>query len=59
MSGVSNTSPLRYLIAVGRVDLLPGLFDEILIPFGVADELSKGDPELMAVLIAANAQPIS
>jgi predicted nucleic acid-binding protein len=40
MPAVSNTSPLRYLIAVGHADLLPGLFDGILIPPGVADELS-------------------
>jgi uncharacterized protein len=40
MRAVSNTSPLRYLIAAGYVDLLAGLFGEVLIPTGVADELS-------------------
>ena len=40
MLAVSNTSPLRYLIAVGQVDLLFRLFGEILIPPGVAAELS-------------------
>src|SRR5580700_11144432 len=32
MLAVSNTSPLRYLIAVGHTELLPGLFGELLIP---------------------------
>lgn len=40
MLAVSNTSPLRYLIAAGRADLLSLLFGEILIPPGVASELS-------------------
>lgn len=36
---VSNTSPLRYLIATGNAELLAGLFGRILIPTGVAQEL--------------------
>ena len=40
MPAVSNTSPLRYLIAAGHADLLGQLFGEILIPSGVAAELS-------------------
>ena len=40
MLAVSNTSPLRYLIAVKQAELLAGLFGEILIPPGVAEELS-------------------
>jgi predicted nucleic acid-binding protein len=40
MQAVSNTSQLRYLIAVGHAELLPGLFGEILIPTGVAQELA-------------------
>lgn len=40
MLAVSNTSPLRYLIAVGHAELLPGLFGQILVPPGVAEELS-------------------
>lgn len=42
MRVVSNTSPLRYLVAAGHADLLARLFGEILIPAGVADELSDG-----------------
>lgn len=36
---VSNTSPLRYLIAVGHGEVLAGLFGQIWIPAGVAQEL--------------------
>jgi predicted nucleic acid-binding protein len=45
MLAVCNTSPLRYLIAVDQADLLAGLFGDILIPTGVAEELAdKGAP---------------
>ena len=45
MLAVSNTSPLRYLIGVGHAELLAGLFGELLIPPGVAAELTdKGAP---------------
>jgi predicted nucleic acid-binding protein len=37
---VSNTLPLRYLVAVGHTELLASLFGQILIPRGVARELS-------------------
>src|SRR5260221_12081301 len=40
MLAVSNTSPLRYLIPAGQVHLLFGLFSKVLIPPGVAAELS-------------------
>src|SRR5262245_3083328 len=40
MLAVANTSPLRYLIAVNHAELLVGLFDVILIPTGVAEELA-------------------
>src|SRR5437016_3039950 len=36
---VSNTSPRRYLIAVGRLDLIQKIFSQILIPRGVEEEL--------------------
>ena len=37
---VSDTSPLRYLVAVQRVDLLPNVFEEVLIPPAVLGELT-------------------
>ncbi|MGE4101008.1 MAG: hypothetical protein AB7E74_03515 [Pirellulales bacterium] len=36
---VSDTSPLRYLILIGAVDVLPQLVGEVLIPPAVVAEL--------------------
>jgi predicted nucleic acid-binding protein len=40
MLAVSNTSPLRYLIAIEHANLLYNLFDRVLAPPGVAAELA-------------------
>jgi predicted nucleic acid-binding protein len=40
MTAVSDTSPLRYLIAVGRADLMRDIFGRVLIPRGVEQELT-------------------
>jgi len=40
MTVVSNTSPLRYLIAVGRADLVAQIFRHVLIPRAVEQELT-------------------
>jgi len=40
MIAVSNTTPLRYLLAIGQQDLLRKLFDRILIPPAVFEELT-------------------
>ena len=40
---VSNTSPLCYLAWIGKLHLLPSLFDEILIPPEVLDELTAAE----------------
>ncbi len=37
----SNTTPLNYLILTGLVDILPRLFDEVLIPAAVFTELQR------------------
>jgi predicted nucleic acid-binding protein len=37
---VSDTTPLNYLILIGNVDVLPRLFDKVLIPPAVLRELS-------------------
>jgi predicted nucleic acid-binding protein len=39
MTVVSDTSPLRYLIAVGQAGLLAKIFDLVLIPPAVGQEL--------------------
>jgi len=41
MQVVTNTSPLRYLILTGSSDLLPTLYEHILIPCTVADALQR------------------
>jgi predicted nucleic acid-binding protein len=37
---VSNTSPINYLILIGQINLLPELFQQIIIPQAVYTELS-------------------
>ncbi|QFS43371.1 DUF3368 domain-containing protein [Nostoc sphaeroides] len=37
---ISNTSPINYLILIGQINLLPELFQEIIIPQAVYTELS-------------------
>jgi len=36
---VADTSPLRYLVQIDQIDLLPQLFEKIFIPAVVCDEL--------------------
>lgn len=40
--GLCNTSPLIYLHQLGRLDLLPALYERIIVPEAVALELSDG-----------------
>ncbi|MUH00811.1 DUF3368 domain-containing protein [Scytonema sp. UIC 10036] len=37
---VSNTSPINYLVLIGQINLLPELFEQIIIPQAVHSELS-------------------
>jgi predicted nucleic acid-binding protein len=38
---VADTTPLRYLVVIGRQDLLPALYGRVVIPPAVADELNQ------------------
>jgi len=38
---VSHTSPIKYLVLVEEIDLLPQLFGRVIIPQAVLDELQK------------------
>jgi predicted nucleic acid-binding protein len=50
---VSNTSPINYLILIGHIDLLPQLFQQIIIPQAVYNELSDPQaPNLVQTWIA-------
>ena len=40
---VSNTSPLTNMAAVGQVALLPRLYQKVIVPTGVWDELIHPD----------------
>ena len=40
MIAVADTSPISYLVLIGEIELLPALFAEVVIPPGVAAELS-------------------
>jgi len=54
MSVVADTSPLCYLILIGEVDLLASLFNEIIVPEAVLDELKdEGAPEAVQLWAAA------
>lgn len=43
---VSDTSPLTALLSVGRVEILPKLFNEVIVPLAVRDELLRSHPDL-------------
>ncbi len=52
---VADTGPLNYLILIGAVDLLPKLFEHILIPAAVHAELSHAEaPELVRTFVREN-----
>lgn len=38
---VADTSPLRYLILIGEIELLPRIYDEVIISDGVLSELKN------------------
>ncbi|MGB7442513.1 MAG: DUF3368 domain-containing protein [Coleofasciculaceae cyanobacterium] len=62
---VSNTSPINYLILIGQINLLPGLFEQIIIPQAVYNELSDASaPSPVQIWIATppnwlKIQPVS
>src|SRR5688500_4854715 len=50
---VSDTSAIRCLDHLDRLDLLPSLFREVVIPPAVSDELSRPRPRFRPVVIAS------
>jgi predicted nucleic acid-binding protein len=54
LSVVSDTSPLNYIVLIDLQHILPELFERILIPAAVREELqSAGAPEPIARFMAA------
>jgi len=41
MIAVSNTTPLRYLIAIEQEQLFSGVFEKVFVPLAVHEELTK------------------
>lgn len=54
---VADTSPINYLLLIGQIDLLPRLFQQIIIPDVVKDEML--DPDAPPVLQQWIANPPS
>ena len=55
---VSDTSPLTALLTVGEESLLPELFDEVVIPEAVRDELLRNHTSLPGWLRVARVQDL-
>jgi predicted nucleic acid-binding protein len=50
---VADTGPLNYLVLTGDIELLPKLFEKVLVPQAVRDELTDRDtPETVRAWIA-------
>ena len=50
---ISNTTPLNYLVLIGQQDLLPQLFERVIIPRAVWVELqAEGTPESVSTWLA-------
>ena len=52
---IADTTPLRYLVVLGQVDLLPALFGQVIIPLAVVGELQH--PQAPASVRAWIASP--
>ncbi len=51
---VADTTPLRYLVAIQRENLLPALYGRVLIPPAVGEELNhESTPEIVRAWMAA------
>ena len=55
MMVVSNTSPLNYLVLIEQIDVLPRLYDRVIIPSSVFEELRAPEtPETVQVWIGSH-----
>ena len=51
---IADATPLNYLVLIGHSDILPRLFDQVLIPSAVMNELERPrTPEIVRAWIAA------
>lgn len=49
MRAVSNAGPIIHLSWIGRLDLLPFLFDEVLVPLAVRHEVLRAGPDVPGI----------
>ena len=53
MSVIADTGPINYLILIGEIEVLPGLYHRVTIPPSVCEELGRsGAPEPVRTWIA-------
>ena len=51
---VADATPLNYLVLIGHADILPGLFDRVVIPSAVMTELQHPrTPEIVRAWMSA------
>jgi hypothetical protein len=43
---VADATPLHYLVLIGAIEILPGLFDKIHVPIEIREELSRCRPTI-------------
>jgi predicted nucleic acid-binding protein len=43
---IADTGPVNYLVLIGNIDLLPALFDKVILPSAVQAELTDADAPL-------------
>ena len=51
---IADTGPLNYLVLIGLIDLLPALFEKVLIPTAVRSELASSNAPSAVRLWVAN-----
>jgi predicted nucleic acid-binding protein len=55
MTVVSNTTPLNYLVLIGRAEILEGLYERVVIPHAVFTELTSiRAPDKVRAWVASN-----
>ncbi len=55
MTAVTDTAPINYLIQLGIDDILPGMFDLVLVPEEVMGELLNAKPPRKGLQSSAGA----
>jgi predicted nucleic acid-binding protein len=54
---IADTGPINYLVLIGYIEVLPALFERVILPSAVKDELSNPDtPAMVRSWIAAPPQ---